>query len=327
MAQGAGASHTAQSAVKWLIAERCSTHFGQVWAACSAGPLNRNYGIHSCPCLPDKRCKPFSHKFHPGPRYHRTMSTHYETLPRADAYREAFAVQPLEPAIERHLWPRKPGCFVVHAATAAALGAPLRVAGDDDADGGDVSPAGEGSRADRRVLVPAQWGLVPHWVKSASDARLRAPKLVTAKAELAATATAFREAWANGQRCIVPMAAFYADDFRPGRAVPTRIARVDGKPMGVAGLWARWQGAGGEAILSYALLTVNASAHALLNRYGPPGSEKNMLAILNEGAYDAWLTAPVEKAAQFLRQYPATALTANPVENKAGKVPRKGFLD
>jgi putative SOS response-associated peptidase YedK len=258
------------------------------------------------------------------------MSTHYETLPHADAYREAFGVQPPEPPIERHLWPRKPGCFVVHAAAAAGLGA-AKPASAPDGDG--TGPADTDTDTDTdtdamlRVLVPAQWGLVPHWVKSASDARLRAPKLVNAKSDLASTGTAFRDAWQKGQRCIVPMTAFYEDDFRAGKALPTRIARVDGKPMGVAGLWARWQGAEGEVIVSYALLTLNANNHALLHRYGQPGSEKSMPAILNEGAYDAWLTARPEKAKEFMRQYPATALTANPVEKKADKVPHKGFLD
>jgi putative SOS response-associated peptidase YedK len=120
--------------------------------------------------------------------------------------------------------------------------------------------------------------------------------------------------------------AFFENDWRTGKAVPTRIARIDGRPMGVAGLWARWQSAdGNEVIVSYCLLTLNANNHALLNRYGPPGGEKNMLAILNEGAYDAWLTARPDKAKEFVRQYPAQKLTANPVERKADKVP-KGWL-
>jgi len=50
-----------------------------------------------------------------------------------------------------------------------------------------------------------------------------------------------------------------------------------------------------------------------------------MPAILNEGAYDAWLTARPEKAKEFMRQYAAQWLTANPVEKKADKVP-KGLL-
>ena len=247
------------------------------------------------------------------------MTTHYETLPAADTYREAFAVEPAGLVVERHLWPRKPGCFIVHAATAAAIAQPPSAAAPE----AGAAAAAVADASPIRVLVPAQWGLVPHWVKSASDAKLRAPKLVNAKSDTASTGTAFRDAWLNGQRCIVPMMAFYEDDLRNGgKAVPTRIARVDGKPMGVVGLWARWQGADGEVIISYCLLTVNANNHALLHRYGQPGSEKNMPAILNEGAYDAWLTARPEKAKEFMRQYAANWLLANPVEKKADKVPR-----
>ncbi len=267
------------------------------------------------------------------------MTTQYETLRHEDTYREAFGVQPPAALGERLLWPRKPGCFIVHQATAAALlspqpSTPLAPFAAQPVATAEATESTEGAPADApaakadttRVLVPAQWGLVPHWVKSASDAKLRAPKLVTAKSDLASTGTAFREAWLQGQRCIVPMQSFYADDYRTGKAVPTRIARVDGKPMGVAGLWARWQGADGEVIISYALLTVNANNHALLNRYQQPGSEKSMPAILNEGAYDAWLTARQDKAKEFLRQYAPQYLTANPVENKADKVPKKDWL-
>lgn len=267
------------------------------------------------------------------------MTTQYETLRHEDTYREAFGVEPPAALGERLLWPRKPGCFIVHQAVATALlspepsapassaPAPAAPLAAEPAEGNAAGDAAAPPPVDRtRVLVPAQWGLVPHWVKSASDAKLRAPKLVTAKSDLASTGTAFREAWLQGQRCIVPMQSFYADDYRSGKAVPTRIARVDGKPMGVAGLWARWRGADGEVIISYALLTVNANNHALLNRYQQPGSEKSMPAILNEGAYDAWLTARQEKAKEFLRQYAPQYLTANPVENKADKVPKKDWL-
>ena len=257
------------------------------------------------------------------------MSTHYETLQHADTYREAFAVEPPAALGERHLWPRKPGFFIVHAATATALAhGPASTAGAVEEAALTAASDAPSDAASTRVLVPAQWGLVPHWVKSASDAKLRAPKLVNAKSDTASTGTAFRDAWLNGQRCIVPMVAFYEDDLRSGKAVPTRVARVDGKPMGVAGLWARWQGAGaesGEVIISYCLLTVNANNHALLHRYGQPGSEKSMPAILNEGAYDAWLTARPDKAKEFMRQYAAQWLLANPVEKKADKVP-KGLL-
>jgi hypothetical protein len=37
---------------------------------------------------------------------------------------------------------------------------------------------------------------------------------------------------------------------------------------------------------------------------------------LNEGAYGAWLNAPLEKAREFMRAYPANLLLANPVQKK-----------
>ena len=261
------------------------------------------------------------------------MSTHYETLPPDSPYREVFGVAPPEGTQLRHLWPRGSGHFI-RCAVAALPAAPAQP-GADTAPSvplpapGTAAPApttADTAALPVRELVAAQWGLVPHWVKSASDGKLRAPKLVNAKSETVSSTRAFRDAWLNGQRCIVPMAAFFEDDWRDGKARPTRISRIDGQPMGVAGLWASWTGPEGETLLSYTLLTLNANNHALLRRYQQPGSEKRMPVILNEGAYGAWLTVRMEKAREFMRQYPANWLAANPVENKADKVP-KGLLD
>lgn len=228
------------------------------------------------------------------------MSTQHESLRPDTLYRDAFDVDsPATNTVGRDVWPRRPGVFVRNVAVAAPV-----VEGTED-----VGPPA-------RELVVGQFGLVPPWVKSASDAKLRSTKLVNARSETVSTSNNFRNAWLGAQRCIVPMMAFLEDDFRSGKAVPTRIARVDGKPMGVAGLWERWVGADGEVIVSFCLLTVNANSHALMHRYQQPGSEKRMLAVLNEGSYGAWLSAHPEKAREFMRAYPAQSLTANPVEKK-----------
>lgn len=231
------------------------------------------------------------------------MSSKYECLRHDHLYRDVFDVDaPSDTAVGLHVWPRRPGVFIRNKP------APPLVEGAEH-----TSPGGNG-----RELVLGQFGLVPPWVKSASDAKLRSTKLVNARSETVSTSNNFRGAWLGAQRCIVPMVAFHQDDLRSGKAVSTRVARVDGKPMGVAGLWECWTGAGGEVIVSYCLLTVNANSHALMHRYGQPGSEKRMLAILNEGAYDAWLNAAQpEKAREFMRAYPAEGLTANPIEKKS----------
>ncbi len=255
------------------------------------------------------------------PRYHRRMSTHYETVSPTSPYREIFGVAPPADATERHMYPRKIGHFI--RAVPVAPAAPTEPSESTESNLTDMpAPAAQ----PERELVAAQWGLVPHWVKSASDAKLRATKLVNAKSETVSTTRAFHDAWIKGQRCIVPMAAFFEDDWRGGKALPTRISRVDGQPMGLAGLWASWTGAEGDTILSFTLLTLNANNHALLRRYQQPGAEKRMPVVLNEGAYAAWLTVRMEKAKEFMRQYPPNSLAANPVETKADKVP-KGLLD
>ena len=91
------------------------------------------------------------------------MSTHYETLQHADTYREAFAVEPPAALGERHLWPRKPGFFIVHAATATALaqGPASTVSAVEEAAPATASDT-PSDAASTRAPVPAQWGSVPH---------------------------------------------------------------------------------------------------------------------------------------------------------------------
>ncbi len=256
------------------------------------------------------------------------MSTHYETLQQSAAYLDGFGVQAPADLGSKDIWPRKPSFFIRHIPGVAVLSVsedqaqPLPVAE------GEVMPAeGEASALQPALALPqrslcvGQFGLVPAWVKSASDAKLRSTKLVNARHETITTSNNFRDAWLSGQRCIVPMMAFFEDDFRPGKAVPTRISRIDGKPMGAAGVWCRWVGAGDEEIISFTLLTVNANSHALMHRYQNPGAEKRMPVILSEGAYDAYLSARPEKAKEFMRPFAAERLHANPVERKADKIP------
>ena len=228
------------------------------------------------------------------------MSSQYECLKSAELY-EAFGVDAPAQLPGKAVWPRQAGLFI------------------RQTQAGDVAEAGVAEpTADTAVmleLAQGQYGLVPPWVKSASDAKLRSTKLVNARSETVTTSTNFRDTWLRGQRCIIPMQAFIEEDWRSGKAVPTRIARVDGKPMGVAGLWERWVKEG-EEIISFAMLTVNANSHELMRRYQQNGNEKRMPAILNEGAYSAWLGAPVDKAKEFMRTYAASLLLANPVQKK-----------
>lgn len=154
--------------------------------------------------------------------------------------------------------------------------------------------------------LTGQFGLLPHWAKDEKFGR----RTYNARSETAATLPSFRDAWRKAQRCIIPAEAIFEPDWRSGKAVPTRITRADGQPMGIAGLWSWWKSATGVEILSFAMLTVNADKHPLMRNYHKPNDEKRMVVILNEDAYGKWLTAPASKSMDYMRAYPADGLIA-----------------
>ena len=59
-------------------------------------------------------------------------------------------------------------------------------------------------------------------------------------AETVATKPAFRDAFARGQRCIVPVDGFYEWKKLSTGKQPYAIVGADGLPLALAGLWERW---------------------------------------------------------------------------------------
>ena len=105
---------------------------------------------------------------------------------------------------------------------------------------------GEGARH----LDLLAWGLVPHWTKDRKAAR----KPINARSETAATSPLFRDALAR-RRCIVPADAFYEWQVTDAGKLPTAVARADGMPMALAGLWEGWRGPDGVVLRSFTILT------------------------------------------------------------------------
>ena len=157
-----------------------------------------------------------------------------------------------------------------------------------------------------REALAGRFGLLPHWAKDYKFGR----RTYNARSETAATLPSFRDAWRKGQHCIIPADAIFEPDWRSGKAVPTRISRADGEPLGVAGLWSWWKSATGVEVLSFAMLTINADEHSLMRNFHKPEDEKRMVVILPQAAYADWLSASPGRANEFLRQYPADGLVA-----------------
>ena len=108
---------------------------------------------------------------------------------------------------------------------------------------------GDGSRH----LDLLSWGLVPHWATDPKTER----KPINARSETAARLPLFRDAMAR-RRCIVPIDAFYEWQATETGKQPHAIARADGAPMALAGLWEGWRGPDGTVLRSFAILTTTA---------------------------------------------------------------------
>lgn len=94
-------------------------------------------------------------------------------------------------------------------------------------------------------LVVGQFGLVLFWVKFVFDVKLCLFKLVNVCLEIVIIFNNLCGVWLGVQCCIVLMMVFFEDDFCSGKVVFICIVCVDGKFMGVVGLWECWSGVDG----------------------------------------------------------------------------------
>jgi len=173
----------------------------------------------------------------------------------------------------------------------------------------DVYPLGEapfirlvteGQEAGRPALVADSgiFGLLPHWAELKHGR-----KCYNARTETVAKLASFRDAWKKGQRCIIPAECIYEPCYETGNAVRWRISQEHDIPMGIAGIYTSWKNPEGQWFYTFAMLTVNADGHPLMQRMHAPADEKRMVVILAPGDYEAWLKCPVAEAPLYFRQW------------------------
>lgn len=85
-----------------------------------------------------------------------------------------------------------------------------------------------------RVLRAFRWGLVPPWAAARGTGPARA--MINARCETVAVQPAFRSAFAR-RRCLVAADGFYEWAGTKPRRQPYHIARRDGAPLALAGIW------------------------------------------------------------------------------------------
>lgn len=159
----------------------------------------------------------------------------------------------------------------------------------------------------------ATFGMVP---RKHIPPGVRVFDTMNARAETLGEKRSFSGAWKRQQLCLVPCEAFYEPCYETGKAVRWRIGLANGEPLAIAGLWREWEEPAAEAdglarVFSFTMLTVNADAHALMNRFHKPGDEKRSVVIVPPVEYENWLASrSMDEARSFLRLLPAPELAA-----------------
>lgn len=166
-----------------------------------------------------------------------------------------------------------------------------------------VGPRDDGGRG----LARFRWGLVPRWADDPSDV----PNLINARSETVHEKPAFRDCFAR-RRCLLPADGFYEWTKGDGGSRPHFVHRPDDALFAFAGLWDRWDGGGGEPLLSCTILTTEPSedVRSLHDR---------MPVIVEPEDYTLWLDRTVrerEPLEGVLRPYDGGRLTHHPVSRR-----------
>lgn len=158
-------------------------------------------------------------------------------------------------------------------------------------------------------LRAMQWGLVPHWCKSAEQAQELSMYGLNARAETLDQKPLFRDAW-KAQPCVVPVSGFFEWQTIGKKKQPHYIYATDLQPLLFAGIYAAWTDTQtGEQLQSYAIITTEANdlmaeIHNL---------KKRMPAVLNADQAKDFLLSNREKRTALLRPCAEDVLTAHPV--------------
>jgi putative SOS response-associated peptidase YedK len=175
-------------------------------------------------------------------------------------------------------------------------------------------------RDDGRFVEAHRWGLVPPWSESATGSA--ASRLINARAESVARSPAFRASFLR-RRCLVPADGFYEWQRKAGRRKPQPylIARRDGRPLAMAGLWAPWRDpASGGWLLTAAVVTTRANATVA------PLHDR-MPVLLPADTWPFWLDQQLSEAdflADLLQPAPDDLLGLRPVSRRLNSPHKEG---
>lgn len=149
----------------------------------------------------------------------------------------------------------------------------------------------------RTAIGPARFGLIPSWAKDEEFGR----KTYNARAETVSKKPSYKHAWMKRHFALALADAFYEPCYESGKAVRTKIQQENHEPMAIASIWDTWtEPETGELIVSFSMLTIEASKHPVMKRCHKPEDEKRTIVPLKPNLFQDWLNATPESAKELL---------------------------
>lgn len=149
----------------------------------------------------------------------------------------------------------------------------------------------------RIAIGPARFGLIPAWAKDDDFGR----KTYNARLETVSEKPSYKNACSKRQYALALADAFYEPCYESGKAVRTKICQANQEPMAIASIWDTWtEPETGELVVSFSMLTIDASKHPLMRRCHKPEDEKRTVVPLRPDLFDQWLNATPDSARKLL---------------------------
>jgi putative SOS response-associated peptidase YedK len=160
----------------------------------------------------------------------------------------------------------------------------------------------------QRHLDWLTWGLLPHAAANLDDP----PRPIHARAETVAELPTFADAFRH-RRAIVPATEYFQQRTigEPGQRYA--IARCDGQPMAIAGLWEAFRGTDGEIERSYCIITVRATGAVA-------EIHDRMPLVLDEPDWAVWLGEVPGDPAALLCPPAGDMLVLRPIDGRRSPV-------
>jgi putative SOS response-associated peptidase YedK len=163
---------------------------------------------------------------------------------------------------------------------------------DDPGPRFNVAPTDEAlvvvQREDRRAITAYRWGLIPHWAEAAKVGS----RMFNARAETLTRSPAFRDAFRR-KRCLVPVDGFYEWHREGTRRQPFAIARADGRPLALAGLWSGWRDPAADRVVrTFTIITTGPNDQMA-------GLHDRMPVVVPEEAWSRWLDPTLDDPAEL----------------------------